>query len=360
LFEGSAVQARANILTDAFADLEEEIDSGESSRVGMRLGAFELTRLVGRGGNASVYLGERVDAQYHQQVAVKIIHQGLAGRDGELRFRAERQILANLDHPNIARLLDGGTTAAGLPYLVMEYIDGEPIDVYCDERRLSVDARLGLFSEVCAAVQYAHQNLIVHRDLKPANVLVGADGIPKLLDFGIAKLLDADRLHQTLALTRADTRLLTLEYASPEQVKGEAITTASDIYTLGVMLYELLTGQMPYRLSGTGPGELERVICDTRPDRPSIVVTRDPATGGAADSITKSICDPQHSCDPQRICAVRSTEPQKLRRQLRGELDNIVLMALRKEPERRYRSAEQLAEDLGRYGTHLPVIAYPD
>jgi len=348
LFEGSAVKARANILTDAFAALDEDIERAEASRLGTLLGAFKLIRLIGRGGSASVYLGERIDAQYQQQVAIKVTRQGLADRDAEQRFRAERQILANLDHPNIARLLDGGTTAAGQPYLVMEYIDGEPIDVYCNQRQLSVDARLRLFSQVCAAVHYAHQHLIVHRDLKPANVLVSADGVPKLLDFGIAKLLDAEQLHQTVAMTRADVRLLTLRYASPEQIRGEAITTASDVYTLGVMLYELLTGQMPHRKSGTRPGELEREICDTRPKRPSTVVTGNAASKGDTDTI------------PQTISEARDTEPEMLKRQLQGDLDNIALMALRKEPERRYRSAEQFAEDIRRYTECLPVIAHPD
>ncbi len=349
LFEGSAVKARANILTDAFAAQDEDIERAEASRLGTLLGAFKLIRLIGRGGSASVYLGERIDAQYQQQVAIKIARQGLADRDAEQRFRAERQILANLDHPNIARLLDGGTTAAGQPYLVMEYIDGEPIDVYCNQQQLSVDARLRLFGQVCAAVHYAHQHLIVHRDLKPANVLVSADGVPKLLDFGIAKLLDTEQLHQTVAMTRADVRLLTLQYASPEQIRGEAITTASDVYTLGVMLYELLTGQMPHRKSGSRrPGELEREICDTRPKRPSTVVTVNAASKADTDTLLQTISE------------ARDTEPAMLKRQLQGDLDNIALMALRKEPERRYRSAEQFAEDIRRYTQWLPVIAHPD
>jgi len=348
LFEGSASRSRSKILTDAFAGLEQDINRTEASLLGTQLGAFELVELIGRGGSAAVYLAERIDAQYRQQVAIKVSRQGLADRDAEQRFRAERQILANLDHPNIARLLDGGTTDTGQPYLVMEYIDGEPIDEYCNNRQLSVDARLRLFSQVCAAVHYAHQHLIVHRDLKPGNVLVSADGIPKLLDFGIAKLLDTEQMHQTVAMTRADVRLLTLQYASPEQVKGEAITTASDVYTLGVMLYELLTGHMPHRVSGARLGELERVICDTRPKKPSTVVTGIPATRHDSNAA------------PQTISEARATEPGVLRKQLRGDLDNIALMALRKEPERRYRSAEQLAEDLRRYRECLPVIAHPD
>jgi len=348
LFEGSAGKARASILTDAFAALDDDIERAESSRLGTRLGAFELIRLIGRGGSASVYLGERIDAQYRQQVAIKVSRQGLVDRDAERRFLAERQILANLDHPNIARLLDGGATDAGQPYLVMEYIDGEPIDVYCNNRQLSVDARLRLFGQVCAAVHYAHQHLIVHRDLKPANVLVSEDGIPKLLDFGIAKLLDTEQLHQTVAMTRADVRLLTVQYASPEQIKGEAITTASDVYTLGVMLYELLTGQMPHPMSGARLGELERKICDTQPKRPSTVVTANRATGGATGTV------------PQTISEARNTDKAMLRRKLQGDLDNIALMALRKEPERRYRSAEQFAADIRRYRERLPVIAHPD
>jgi eukaryotic-like serine/threonine-protein kinase len=348
LFEGSAILSRAKILSDAFAGLDEDINRAEAALLGTQLGAFELIDLIGRGGSAAVYLGERVDSQYRQRVAIKVARQGLADRDAEQRFRAERQILANLDHPNIARLLDGGTTDAGQPYLVMEYIDGESIDVYCNQRQLSVDARLGLFSQICAAVHDAHQHLIVHRDLKPANVLVSADGIPKLLDFGIAKLLDTTQLQHTVAMTRADVRLLTLQYASPEQIKGEAITTASDVYALGVMLYELLTGHMPHRLRSTRLGELERVICDTQPKRPSTMVIGDPPARGDTDAI------------PQTIGEARNTEPKILRKQLQGDLDNIVLMALRKEPERRYRSAAQFAEDLRRYRECLPVIAHPD
>jgi serine/threonine-protein kinase len=260
-------------------------------------------------------------------------------RDILRRLRLERQILATLDHPYIARLFDGGSTEDGLPYFVMEPIDGEPIDTWCDRHRLSIKERLELFCKVCAALQYAHQNLVVHRDIKPANLLVTTDGTPKLLDFGIAKLLDhGNTTHYTA--TAAGIRLLTPNYASPEQVRGEVLTTATDIYSLGVLLYRLLTGRAPYELP-TSSAAMERVVCEEIPERPSIAVR-------------------QWNDDQQARSLARGSRPDRLARRLRGDLDNIVLMALRKEPQRRYASAQQFSDDLQGYLQALPVLARRD
>jgi eukaryotic-like serine/threonine-protein kinase len=295
------------------------------SAAGRRIGPYAVERKLGEGGMSTVYVAARADEEYRRQVAIKVFGYGADRRDLVERFRAERQILALLDHPNIARLLDGGTTDDGLPYLVMEYIDGVPIDHYCDERRLSVEERIELFRQVCSAVQYAHQNLVVHRDIKPSNILVTADGVPHLLDFGIAKLLEGSSLTRTAAAaTATGQRLMTPHYASPEQVEGKPVTTATDVYSLGVLLFVLLTGRLPYRLAGDRLGAVEQAVLEQQPERPSVAAGR-----------------------------------QKLVRKLAGDLDNIVLTALRKEPARRYASVELLAEDLRRYRTGLPVLARP-
>ncbi len=294
------------------------------SAVGRRLGPYAVERKLGAGGMSTVYLAVRADEEYRQQVAIKVFGYGADRADLVERFRAERQILASLDHPNIARLLDGGTTEDGLPYLVMEYVEGLPIDRYCDEHGLSLDERIDLFRQVCAAVQYAHQNLVVHRDIKPSNILVTADGVPHLLDFGIAKLLDGSALPGTAAATMTGERLLTPLYASPEQVEGRPVNTASDVYSLGVLLYVLLAGRLPYRLEAERVDVVERAVVEQEPERPSAAVALPP-----------------------------------LRRRLAGDLDNIVLTALRKEPARRYASVELLSEDLRRHRTGLPVAARP-
>ena len=314
-----------------------------------RIGPYRVLRPIGRGGMGTVYLAQRDDQHYHMQVAIKVVRRGMDTGDILRRLRQERQILAGLDHPNIARLLDGGSTDDGLPYFVMEYIEGEPIDAYCDHHQLAVAERLELFRQVCAAVHYAHQNLIIHRDLKPSNLLVTRDGVPKLLDFGIAKLLHAERAAETAVATLTGLRLLTPQYASPEQLRGEPLTTASDVYSLGVLLYLLLTGRPPYRLDGCSPAQLEEVICRAEPERPSVAVRR-PAEPGP---------DPQPS-DLEQLSKHRSTSPERLRRQLAGDLDNVALMALRKEPRRRYISAEQLSDDLRRHLRRRPVIARPE
>jgi serine/threonine protein kinase/tetratricopeptide (TPR) repeat protein len=306
-----------------------------------RIGQYRVLRTLGVGGMGEVFLAERADAEFEQQVAIKVVYGGSPGIQS--RLKVERQILAQLDHPNIAHLLDGGSLPDGGAYIVMEFVDGLPIDVYCDSNRLDIAARLRLFQTVCAAVHYAHQNLIVHRDLKPSNILVTAAGIPKLLDFGIAKVLD-DRqaIHHTVAVTHADIRVMTPDHASPEQVRGQAITTSSDVYVLGVLLYKLLTGTSPFVIPSMRLTDIERAICEKDPPLPAHAVNTD-------DS-------PQtHS-----IAAARSTTANRLRRTLGGDLDNIVLMAMRKEPERRYSSSQQMASDIQRHLDGKPVIARRD
>jgi eukaryotic-like serine/threonine-protein kinase len=305
---------------------------------GRRIGPYRILRTLGEGGMGEVFLAERADAEFDQLVAVKIVRGGGFARSVQSRLRIERQILAHLDHPNIAHLLDGGTLPDETAYIVMEYVDGAPIDAYCDGHRLDVPARLRLFQVVCGAVHYAHQNLVVHRDLKPSNILVTKTGVPKLLDFGIAKLLDDRQAgHHTLAVTRADLRLMTPDHASPEQVRGQIITTASDVYVLGVLLYKLLCGVGPYLIPSMRLIDIERAICERDPAGPSSSVGDDPAAHAVAEA--------------------RGTNVKRLRRQLEGDLDNIVRMAMRKEPERRYASAQQMASDIQRHLDGLPVIA---
>jgi eukaryotic-like serine/threonine-protein kinase len=290
-----------------------------------------------------VYLAERADAQFEQQAAIKVVHGGTLGGGMHSRLKLERQILAQLDHPNIAHLLDGGSLPDGRAYIVMEFVDGITIDIFCDSNHLDVAARLKLFQTVCAAVHYAHQNLIVHRDLKPSNILVTAAGVPKLLDFGIAKLLDERQARQhTLAVTQADIRIMTPDHASPEQVRGQPITTSSDVYVLGVLLYKLLAGTGPFVISSVRLSEIERAICERDPRPPSQAVATD------------------DSEESRGIAQSRSTTPKRLARTLAGDLDNIVLMAMRKEPERRYASAQQMASDIQRYLEGRPVIARRD
>jgi eukaryotic-like serine/threonine-protein kinase len=296
---------------------------------GRRIGPYRVIREIGHGGMGTVYLAERADGQYRKRVAIKLVNPHL-GTDSVLRrFRNERQVLAALDHPNIASLLDGGVTEDGLPYLVMEYVDGVRIDTWCDSRKLPVRDRLRQFRKVCDAVQCAHEQQIVHRDIKPGNILVAADGTPQLLDFGIAKLLNPELCAETLETT-VGAGPMTPEYASPEQIRGEPVGPASDIYSLGVVLYHLLTGRLPYSFPVQDFGQVARVICEQKPVRPSAAI-------GAAET--------------------RGESPTGLRRLLAGDLDNIVLKALRKEPERRYSSAAQLSEDLHRFLQDLPVHA---
>jgi serine/threonine protein kinase len=319
---------------------------------GQRIGPYEVLREIGRGGMGAVYLAARADDQYKKRVAIKLVKRGMDTEDILRRFRNERQILASLDHPNIARLLDGGMTPEGLPFFAMEYVEGLPLIEFCDAARFPIVERLKLFRKICSAVQHAHQNLIVHRDLKPNNILVTSEGEPKLLDFGIAKFLNPELSPQTIAPTAMILRVMTRDYASPEQVRGLPITTASDVYSLGVLLYKLLTGHHPYQFKTLLPGEIERVICERVPERPSAIVTRT-ETVSAAEGEAVNIT-------PESVGSAREAQPVRLKRALSGDLDNIVLMAMRKEPQRRYASVAEFSEDIRRHLDGLPINARPN
>lgn len=321
------------------------------SLLGERIGPWRLTDEIGRGGMGTVYRAVRADDEFHREAAIKIVTRGMDTDVLLRRFRTERQILANLEHPYIARLIDGGTTPGGLPYFVMEYVQGDPLTVYCDKHRLGIPERIELFRKVCTAVGYAHQNLVVHRDLKPANILVTPDGTPKLLDFGIARIMRGPG-REGSEPTVTMLRMATPAYASPEQIRGAVAGTPSDIYSLGVILYELLTGHRPYRLPTRDSGELARVICEREPTRASVVV-------GFTESVERSDGD-LSVVDATGVCHHRDTTLDQLRRRLRGDLDNILSMALRKEPHRRYESVEQFSEDLHRHIIGLPINARRD
>ena len=321
-------------------------DAGESAP---QVGPYRIVRELGRGGMGAVYLAERADHQYQKRVALKLLPAWSAASERMVRrFVEERQIMAALDHPNIARLFDGGVTVDGLPWFAMEYVEGAPLDRYCDERRLTIEQRLELFCRVCSAVQYAHQNLIVHRDLKPANILVTHDGDVKLLDFGIAKLLGDASAGTSLTLT--NERVMTPLYASPEQIRGDVITTASDVYSLGVLLYELLAGTYPYRLATRESYEVARAILDQEPGPMSIAVHR------AREVAT----EPGRSTTIEDIARTRAIAQTKLARRLRGDLDTIVATAMQKEPVRRYGSAQQLESDVRRHLAGLSLTARPE
>jgi serine/threonine protein kinase/tetratricopeptide (TPR) repeat protein len=336
--QGSVFSGAAQLL------VEEESEA----MIGQSIGLYEIDREIGRGGMGSVYLATRNDDQFQQQVAIKVVRRGMDTDLVLAHFRNERQILAGFDHPNIARLFDGGSTGTGLPYFIMEHIEGQAIDEYCDSQRLSTAARLELFRTVCGAVQYAHQHLVIHRDIKPSNILVTSTGVPKLLDFGIAKLLHSEATQGT-PTTGMLQRLMTPEYASPEQVLGEHVTTVSDVYSLGVLLYELLSGHSPYHFKTPLPQDIARVISDSEPEKPSTAIDRveDVTTGGRKG----------RKVTPESVSQTREGRPEKLRRKLVGDLDNIVLMAMRKEPGRRYSSVGQFSEDIRRHLEGLPVLA---
>jgi serine/threonine protein kinase len=325
-------------------------DTNHSAVAGRHIGTYEIIRELGRGGMGAVYLASRADESFDKRVALKLIKRGMDSDAIIKRFVMERQILANLDHPNIARLIDGGTTDDGLPYFVLEYVEGTTITRYCDEHKLNTLERLKLFLQVCTAVQFAHQSLVVHRDLKPSNIIVTKDGTPKLLDFGIAKLLSMDST--LVEATETVARLLTPEYASPEQLRGLPITTTSDVYSLGVILYELLSGHRPFTLAGRSAEEVVRMITASEPLKPSVVITRHKATSQTDNE--------HHSLTPESISRTREGNVDKLRRRLVGDLDNILLKALRKEPERRYSSVQDLSADIQRHLTGLPVLARED
>ena len=319
----------------------------DASEAGRRVGAYRLVRPLGRGGMGVVYLAERDDGAFVRRVAIKLIKRGMDTDQVQVRFRAERQILASLDHPNIARLLNGGTTDDGLPYFAMEFIEGQAIDMFAEANRLGVEDRLRLFLQVCDAVAYAHGKGVIHRDIKPLNTLVTPAGVPKLLDFGIAKVLQDAPEENTATIT--GLRLLTPEYASPEQVEGQGATMVSDVYSLGVVLFELLTGRSPYRVSSRSPQAIAAAVMTTEPDRPSTVVTQ------PADRVkvrrTLPMTGSQSSADPGA---------RHLSRRLRGDLDTIVLTALRKDPARRYASVSRLANEVRRHLEGRPIIARAD
>jgi serine/threonine protein kinase len=334
-----------NALARMASAVEEDTREGSDPE---RAGPYRLIRKLGRGGMGQVYLGVRDDEAYKRYVAVKVIRRGMDTEDILKRFRVERRILASLNHPGIAQLLDGGSTEEGVSYFVMEYVDGESITKYCDEHRLSLQDRLRLFQKVCSAVHYAHQNLIVHRDLKPSNILVTKEGEVKLLDFGIAKFLNPDLTGYTLPMTRDEQRVMTPEYASPEQVRGNSLTTASDVYQLGVLLYELLTGHRPFTFQTRVQGEIEKIILEQPPEKPSTMVSR---VVDAKEATTLTA---------EQLSQQRRTPLAHLRKQLAGDLDRIVLMALRKEQDRRYQSADQLQKDIALYLAGRPVSAQDD
>jgi len=312
-------------------------ENAKPSRIGQTFGAYTLENELGRGGMGAVYLASRTDKEFDKKVAIKLIKRGFDTDEIVSRFRHERQILAGLEHPNITRLLDGGSTEDGLPFLVMDYVEGLPLMKFSRENSLSIRSRLQLFIEICSAVAYAHRNLVVHRDLKPSNILVTPNGTPKLLDFGIAKLLTS-QADVTNAPTAANAGVMTPDYASPEQIRGEQVTTATDIYSLGVLLYELLTDVRPFNFKTSSLENIIYTVCEIEPERPSTIALR--LQSGTDRKPEEDISGPQFDS-----------------RSLAGDLDNIVSMAMRKEPERRYSSVEQFAEDISRHLNGRPVLA---
>lgn len=347
--EGSATSAVFRLVVST-SSAQPAAEQTHDPMLDRRIGAYRLERRIAYGGMASVYLASRADDEYRKQVAVKFPRPELDNADLLKRFRNERQTLAALDHPNIVKLLDGGSTEEGLPYLVMDYIDGHPIDEYCDAQKLTIERRLHLFCAVCEAVRSAHQNHVIHRDLKPNNILVTQHGTPKLLDFGIAKVLSPPDASETLSLHTA-TRHLTPAYASPEQIRGETVTAATDVYSLGVVLYELLTSHRPYRLAQRTPAEIERAICEQEPESPSTAIDRvEIQRLRDGTTVTKTAED---------ISRTREGEPAKLRRNLRGDLDNILLKSLQKDPKRRYPTVEEFEQDIQHHLNHQTVQARP-
>ena len=329
------------------------IDDGgkaEDTWIGRQIGPYTIVKTIGQGGMGNVFMAERREP-YRQLVAIKLLRESVQSEESVRRFDMERQILASLSHPNIAQLLDGGKTEDEVPYLVLEYVEGVALTEYCDAHRLDLQKRLRLFLTVCRAVQYAHQNLIIHRDLKPSNILVMASGEIKLLDFGIAKLINPQLANLAAPVTRTEFRVMTPEYASPEQIRSEPLSTATDVYALGVVLYELLTGHKPYRLDQRAPHEMARIVCEQDPQRPSVVVARE-ETLVSGDGTEKRI-------DPEEVAAARDLTVGRLQRSIKGDLDNIVLKALRKEAALRYGSAENLAIDVTRHLDGQPVGARP-
>jgi serine/threonine-protein kinase len=325
---------------DLLRDLGRKILHQPDDFIGTQFGAFKVTEQLGKGGMGAVFKAERTDDKFTQQVAIKILQKGIESKDTIRRFHQEQQILAGLQHPNIASLYDGGLMDDGTPYLVMEFVDGYPIDQFCRQNKLSVDQRIELFLDVCSAVQYAHANLIIHRDLKAQNIYVNSDGTVKILDFGIAKMLEQKPDQQALLETRAGHQFWTPQYAAPEQVQAGQVSVVSDVYALGVLLYKLLTGIYPLNLKDKNLTEIERIICNTEPELPSGAIL--------------------NSRDLDKEYGPLKVSGKVISKKLQGDLDAVILKALRKEPERRYQSADQFAEDLNRHLNGYPVRAQPE
>lgn len=320
--------------------------------IGSHIGPYLIESEAGTGGMGIVYKGKRDDKTFEQKVAIKILKHGFTSGYLFKSFLRERQTLANLKHPNIARLLDGGNTDDGLPYLVMEFIDGIPITDHCDKNRLTIKQRLEIFRTVCDAVQYAHQNLVIHRDIKPGNILVDEDGKPMLLDFGIAKLLDENLEADNDGITKTGFWVLTPDYASPEQIKGEPISTSSDLYSLGILLYQLITGHQPYKIKSSSPVAINNKLTGIELKKPSEKISETEEIKKTDGSVIK--------ISPDVICDLRREKSEKLRHHLKGDIDNIVLKAINNDPSRRYASVEQFSEDIRRHLDGLPVIARRD
>jgi serine/threonine protein kinase len=338
--------------SSAKKEISDSLDEGfkgeeTESLIGKKIGVYRLTREIGRGGMGAVYLAERADGEFSQKVAIKLIKRGMDSEFIIRRFRHERQILASFEHPFIARLLDGGTTADNLPYFVMEYIEGDTVYNFCDKKRLNTRERLKVFQKICSAVQYAHEKQIIHRDIKPSNILVTLHDVPKLLDFGIAKVLDPELIHESVNPTASLMRLMTPDYASPEQVRGGEITPSSDIYSLGILLYELLTGHKPYNFAGRALHEVSQVICEVAPDAPSAIIDND------VNLL------PQYANSDDRFARLRASTRVALREELTGNLDNIILKSLGKNPTDRYASVHEFSADISRHLRGQTVQAKP-
>ena len=343
--EKPAVTPLSKVLADAAAEMQEPMPK--------QIGPYAIQKLLGSGGMGAVYLASRADKTYNKLVAIKVIHKGIESDRIIQRFRRERQIVASLDHPNIARLLDGGATDDGRPYIVMEYVEGVSIETWCDQKKLKTNQRLQLFLQVCDALHYAHQNLVIHRDIKPGNILVRPDGTVKLLDFGIAKLMTPEPGSAVVDKTATSMRLMTPQYASPEQIKGEPVTTASDVYLLGIVLYELLTGHRPYQVSDDAPLEAIRAFAQGEPQPPSQAIFR---------TTERQLPDGRRQVTRNAILVSQNRDgnPGLLTQNLKGELDAILLRALRRDPKHRYQSTAQFADDLRKHLNHQPVSALPD
>ncbi len=336
-------------------DLSKGFFDDESSAVGQTFGVYKVVRELGYGGMGAVYLAERQDGKFEQKVALKVLKREMNTSALRRRFQQEREILASLEHPNIARLLDAGTTDDKIPYIAMEYVEGLPIDIFCNKYHLDLGERLDLFRKVCSAVGFAHRNLIVHRDLKPTNILVTEDKEPKLLDFGISKIL-SNEFEQINSATVTRLGAMTPSYASPEQLQHKSVTTATDIYSLGVILYELLSGHRPFATKEGDLKEIHKAVIEFDPPPPSVVISETGSRNPKSTDATVPLPDHTNKQNAQ-------TDPHfpiPSSRSLSGDLDNIVLKALRKEPERRYSSAENFSEDIKRHLRGLPVTARPN